>query len=371
MKPLFFAIAILATFFTNVANAQMVALKQFWNGERADNFLTTDTQVGGYDFVRDEGFASSTAGAGLKPLVLLWNNKNDNFTTGTSSRVSYAKGVGYIEVRTICYVWENPGAGLIPLKLFWSADRIDNYTTASADGERDALGAGYIFAGIEGYIRSSQQSSSSSQAETITLRNITETLCPYKLVGGDREFDGHGPNVNCSVQLSIGDNERAIYADVTFSAKETVSDWSEVRGNWRVKVYDAPGGRRIRSINSATSSSTQFKSGAAGFQLLVPGRDVAAGINQIFDALQSQMLRNMLSQYGIDINNAVQVGRFLTSYINNGNQVYTVPSLNGMAVRTFSIVGDTGGPDISDDDNCNDDTRIERIEFNPLNVTFY
>ena len=28
------------------------------------------------------------------------------------------------------------------------------------------------------------------------------------------------------------------------------------------------------------------------------------------------------------------------------------------------------GADISDDDNCNDDTRIVKLEFNPVNVTF-
>jgi hypothetical protein len=38
------------------------------------------------------------------------------------------------------------------------------------------------------------------------------------------------------------------------------------------------------------------------------------------------------------------------------------PSTPG-PVAVFAIVGDTGGPDISTDDNPKDDTRIERIEF--------
>ena len=159
MKKLFFVIAILATFFTNVANAQLVALKQFWGADRTDNFITS-TDLGergareaGYALVRIEGLASPIAGPGLKPFTLMWNEKNDNFTTGTPSRIQQARSVGYTEVRVECYIWENPAKGLIPLKLFWSAKRTDNYTTASPDGERDALAAGYIFAGIEGYIK--------------------------------------------------------------------------------------------------------------------------------------------------------------------------------------------------------------------------
>jgi hypothetical protein len=159
MKKVFLVITILATFFTNVATAQnLVPLKQFWSHARADNFLTA-TALGergateaGYSNVRIEGFASPIAGKGLKPLTLLWNGKNDNFSTGMADRVRHAVNNGYTNVRTECYIWINPGEGRIPLKLFWNAYRIDNYTTASAAGEADALAAGYIFAGIEGYI---------------------------------------------------------------------------------------------------------------------------------------------------------------------------------------------------------------------------
>jgi hypothetical protein len=166
MKKVFLVIAILATFFTNVATAQnLIPLKQFWSEKRADNFLTA-TALGergateaGYYNVRIEGYASASPGQGLKPLTLLWNEKNDNFSTGMADRVQHAVKNGYTNIRTECYIWENPGAGLIPLKLFWSAKRVDNYTTASEKGEADAIAAGYIFAGIEGYIKKSNASS--------------------------------------------------------------------------------------------------------------------------------------------------------------------------------------------------------------------
>lgn len=44
-----------------------------------------------------------------------------------------------------------PPAGLVPLKLFWSAARGDNLLTGTPQGEADALGAGYVFVRIEGY----------------------------------------------------------------------------------------------------------------------------------------------------------------------------------------------------------------------------
>ena len=37
-------------------------------------------------------------------------------------------------------------------------------------------------------------------------------------------------------------------------------------------------------------------------------------------------------------------------------------------MAVFAIVGDTGGDDISDDDNPKDDTRIERIKFAPAQI---
>jgi len=54
--------------------------------------------------------------------------------------------------------------------------------------------------------------------------------------------------------------------------------------------------------------------------------------------------------------------------IDNGNTVVQVPSVDGALVKFFHIVGDTGGPDISDDNNCNDDTRIVKIEFFPAKI---
>jgi hypothetical protein len=42
--------------------------------------------------------------------------------------------------------------GLIPLKLYYSEQRGDNFTTASDQGRRDAEAAGYKYVRDEGYI---------------------------------------------------------------------------------------------------------------------------------------------------------------------------------------------------------------------------
>ena len=42
--------------------------------------------------------------------------------------------------------------GLVPLKLYYSEDRRDNFTTATEQGRRDADADGYKFVRDEGYI---------------------------------------------------------------------------------------------------------------------------------------------------------------------------------------------------------------------------
>lgn len=51
---------------------------------------------------------------------------------------------------------DKPALKLAPLKLFW--DGRDNYTTATPQGECDALARGYKFCRVEGYVFTSRQS---------------------------------------------------------------------------------------------------------------------------------------------------------------------------------------------------------------------
>jgi hypothetical protein len=207
--------------------------------------------------------------------------------------------------------------------------------------------------------------------QTITLNNIENELCPFSVLRGDREFDGHGPMVTCSVDLRVTDDGQSITADINFTATETVHDWSQTNGKWAIKVYNAPSGKRIQRIISDTHAETEFLSGAAGFQLIIPGTDFMAAIDQIFTAANQPKVKEVIStQFGFNVDDARQIADIIRPWVSNGNKVYQVPSLVGHAVRLFHIVGDTGGPDISDDTNCNDDTRIVKIQFNPVGVVF-
>jgi hypothetical protein len=201
---------------------------------------------------------------------------------------------------------------------------------------------------------------------TIQLEDINEWLCPNRLVRGDREFDGNGPVVKSEVKLRIGGNGTELWADITFNAKETKHDWSETDGRWSKKVYDVPYGKKITQILTDKASRTKFISPKAGFQLLVPGSDLASVLHTFLD--KEPISSSVFAAHGIRNSNKEQFSRLITGALNNGNTVVRMPAVEGALVKFFYIVGDTGGEDISTDNNCNDDTRIVKIEFFPVRV---
>lgn len=207
-----------------------------------------------------------------------------------------------------------------------------------------------------------------TETVTVNLEDFTEWLCPNKLLRGDREFGGNGPKVKSEVTLRIGDNGSSLYADFYLWAQETKHDWSTTEGRWSRKVYDAPYGKKITKILSGTASRTQFISPAAGFQFLVPGSDIQNAMRTFFDG--SVIQSAVLAAHGLPSSGSLNSGAVanLISVYSRGNTVVKVPATEGTLVKFFHIVGDTGGDDISTDDNCNDDTRIEKIEFFPVRL---
>lgn len=205
-----------------------------------------------------------------------------------------------------------------------------------------------------------------STVTTIKLEDIVEPLCPSRLIRGDREFDGHGPKIKCGVVLRISPDKTTLLADINFFAEETTADWSYTKGNWTRTVFKAPAGKRISEIVSDKSSYTQFISPPGGFQFLVPGADVAKVLYTFLD--YTDIKSGVLKAFGYGPEEKSALSALVKGTIDNGNTVVQVPSVDGSLVKFFHIVGDTGGPDISDDNNCNDDTRIARIEFFPVQV---
>ncbi|HMU46752.1 MAG TPA: hypothetical protein PKC72_10315 [Chitinophagaceae bacterium] len=150
--------------------------------------------------------------------------------------------------------------------------------------------------------------------------------CPKKLLGGDREFGGHGPEIWAWTKLRIV-SEKYIYADVYLHARETVSDWSETEGTWSKLLYTAPDGYKIKEILSGTYSEVHYvsKPGVSAFS--------PRGLAQALGGAK-----------GTD-----------------------VPFKDDGLVSRWNIVGDTGGDDISTDDNCNDDTQVA-VQLNTMKI---
>jgi hypothetical protein len=168
----------------------------------------------------------------------------------------------------------------------------------------------------------------SPQVDSI-IRFIPTTIgpyCPSKLLAGDREFGGHGPEIWSWIDLKI-ENKNVIVSTVYMHARETVSDWSETEGSWIKTIYTAPRGFEIAEIMSGVHSEVHYISR--------PGKSSFS---------PSGMLAAVGGQGGID-----------------------VPFKDDGLVTRWNIVGDTGGPDISDDNNCNDDTQVA-IQLNPIKV---
>jgi hypothetical protein len=208
---------------------------------------------------------------------------------------------------------------------------------------------------------------------TVTLRNIDEQLVPTELVHGDREFGGNGPRVKSNVTLSVTGDKRRILATVYFNARETKSDWSETRGTWTRTVYTAPSTRRIEGIVGGSYSSVDFVSEPAGFQLFGPTADFVSFLRK-FQKVSEAMFyfANPAARADTAAKREMKrlndlVFRGLAYLPSEGNHVHIRRPTSG-PVQAFAIVGDTGGPDISDDTNPKDDTRICGIKFNHLKL---
>ncbi len=159
-------------------------------------------------------------------------------------------------------------------------------------------------------------------------------------LAGDREFDGHGPNITVNVRACIsidrrtcvptGDPGPHIIALIDFDAREADADGtSRGDGSWILQrfihpIYSAPRGSAVVSIDSPTSSTIVARSAPAGPEAIQCNDG---------DVIDSSMI-----------------------------------TITGGLVRSITLIGDTGADDVSDDNNCHCDTRIDDIVFN--NVTF-
>jgi hypothetical protein len=133
-------------------------------------------------------------------------------------------------------------------------------------------------------------------------------LCPTH-VGGDREFRGHGPDVEARASLERRNSNTEIWVNLYLHAKETRADWTEARGSWSRHLWTVPSGETIINIISHQSSSAYY-------------RDTDHDLDR--------------------------------------------PSVTGgNLVRRFEIMGDTGGNDVG---NCTADDVYMSVTFNQVRV---
>ena len=206
--------------------------------------------------------------------------------------------------------------GLLPIKPFLDRSKFLVYTT-------DETGATTLTTSSTNkrwFIKP-------SKPVPINLTSI-RNLCPNRHTRGDREFNGNGPRINITTTLSIQNNQSEIWVNIDYKAEETEKDWSTVVGNWDYKVYTAPSGKKIKDIIQDKTTLFEHMSGRSGIQLIA----------------------NLVST--------------------DGNVVSSIEKGYWSAIREIKVVGDTGGDDISTDGDCNDDTRIEEINFRQLYVIF-
>jgi hypothetical protein len=164
-----------------------------------------------------------------------------------------------------------------------------------------------------------------------------------------------------------------LIAELYIWAQETKQDWSTTEGRWVRKIFDAPYGKKIIKIVTDTASRTQFITRKHGYQKNIAGETFEQTSRRLFDgAIISEQVLRMHNLFNRE-------SRGITALYNiifqEADKAYTksfqyiqVPAMEGTLVRYFSIVGDTDGTDISDDNNCNDDTRILSIDFFPIKI---
>ncbi|WP_437677735.1 hypothetical protein [Sorangium sp. So ce131] len=85
---------------------------------------------------------------------------------------------------------------------------------------------------------------------TRTLNDLSTDFFVPPHVGGDAEYNGHGPSVGLQVELSVF-NDNELWAAVTMDALETRSDWTRATGTAWYRLHTANG--TIVDVSSPTA----------------------------------------------------------------------------------------------------------------------
>jgi hypothetical protein len=218
----------------------LIPLKLFWNGH--DNFTTAtaqgeaDAKAGGYKFIRIEGYVFANPQSNTVPLNQYWSAKrHDYMLLGKPLPMTLGNRGAYQPVRIEGYAYSQPQPGTVPLKRFKQGAR-DNFTTATAQGENDALEAGYVVQRIEAYV-----------IPTPGYLNVATQMTNYALIsqkgivlkGGDR-FNTPG-TFRPPVEITIVAGTDSTNLRIGYAADQVIFNWERDRDQLRINGGPANG----------------------------------------------------------------------------------------------------------------------------------
>ena len=237
----------------------------------------------------------------------------------------------------------------------------------------------------------------------VELAPIPE-LVPYDSDGvhggcrtmGDRDF-GRGPEIEFDIRLRVGESGKNILADVFLYMREvgendpgkrTILDTTR-RGQpedqnhfFDLEVLPSTG-RKILEVDgipvddlSAESlrSHVVFRGVNAGAQFGAPisldeAKFAARSIIEVVAGITEAATPELAKEAASAAEYLKSTSGDLMTLTINGNHVLTKSKVPG-PVSMISVVGDTGGDDISDDVNPKDDARVIGIWFDPIRVAY-
>jgi hypothetical protein len=92
------------------------------------------------------------------PLKVYWSGqRGDNFSATSAEDEAAARNAGYQFGGVEDALLAQSAPGTVPLKLFWNSEREDNFCSATAVGEEEALAAGHTFVRVQGYVFTGEQ----------------------------------------------------------------------------------------------------------------------------------------------------------------------------------------------------------------------
>jgi hypothetical protein len=217
---------------------KLVPLKLYWNG--SDNFTTAteqgeaDAKAAGYQYIRIEGYVFANPQSNTVPLTQYWSAKrHDHMLLGKGLSKSL-KNAHYRPVRIEGYAFANRQPDTMPLKRY-SLPAGDNFSTPTAQGESDALAAGFVFRRIEAYVIPATTNANSGEPVTnyalinpkgIVLKGHDRLNTPYTF---------HPP-----VEITIVAKTDSTNLRIGYAADQVIFNWE--RNPDQLRVDGGPAG---------------------------------------------------------------------------------------------------------------------------------